>query len=59
VARIAKLEQFPDAGDRVVALAHAAGYEKQVLRIIPDSNGRPVFEVYRFVPAQGILENHG
>lgn len=48
VARVPQLEQFPDAGDRVVALAHSAGYEKQVLRTIQDSNGRPVFEVYRF-----------
>lgn len=49
VARVANLEQPPDAGDRVLALARAAGYQKQLLRTISDSNGRPAFEVYRLV----------
>ncbi len=53
VARVPGLQQYPDAGNRVVALAHSAGYEKRVLRTIEDSNGRPVFEVYRFVVPRG------
>jgi hypothetical protein len=27
---------------------HAAGYEKRMIRTIQDSNGRPVFELFRF-----------
>jgi hypothetical protein len=34
-------------GKRFDAAAKAAGYQKQVIRIIPDSNGRPVFELFR------------
>jgi len=41
-------EQFPGVTARLQAMAAAAGYEKQTLKIIPDRMGRPIFEVYRW-----------
>ncbi len=43
-------EEYFKAGDRLSALAQAAGYRKTTLRTIPDSNGRLEFEIYRFEP---------
>jgi 4-amino-4-deoxy-L-arabinose transferase-like glycosyltransferase len=34
---------------RMLAFAEAAGYRKQVLKVIADRTGRPMFEVYRWV----------
>jgi 4-amino-4-deoxy-L-arabinose transferase-like glycosyltransferase len=41
-------EFFPGVNDKFVTFAEAAGYTRRVLAVIPDSNGRPVYEVYRF-----------
>jgi Dolichyl-phosphate-mannose-protein mannosyltransferase len=35
------------ARGRIVKAVESAGYRKEVTRIIADSNGRPVFEIYR------------
>ncbi len=35
------------------ALAQSVGLRKQILRIIPDRTGRPVFELYRFARRRG------
>jgi hypothetical protein len=32
-----------------VKYAEDAGYRRRMEAVIPDSNGRPVYEVYRFV----------
>jgi hypothetical protein len=37
-------EEEQGVGKRFDAAAKAASYQKQVIRIIPDSNGRPVFD---------------
>jgi 4-amino-4-deoxy-L-arabinose transferase-like glycosyltransferase len=42
-------EFFQGSGERFVQAAQAAGYRRDALRIIPDSWGRPTYEVYRFV----------
>ncbi|MBS1858776.1 MAG: glycosyltransferase family 39 protein [Acidobacteria bacterium] len=42
-------EFFSGVNDRLVKYARDAGYSRQVEAVIPDSNGRPVYEVYRFV----------
>jgi hypothetical protein len=42
-------EVFPSYGAAFAADAEAAGYRRDVLRVISDSWGRPTFEVYRFV----------
>ena len=39
---------FPDVNPRLVAAAHAAGYEPEMLATISDSYGRRIFQVYRF-----------
>ncbi len=41
-------EFFAGVNDKLVAYAAGAGYRREVLRVIPDDNGRPVYEVYRF-----------
>lgn len=35
----------------IVQAARSAGYEKQIIKTVPDRNGRPVFEIFRFVRA--------
>jgi hypothetical protein len=30
-------------------VAREAGFEKQIIETVPDRNGRPVFEIFRFV----------
>ena len=41
-------EVFPDVGARLDRAAQSAGYHREVVRTIPDSNGRPMFEILRF-----------
>jgi hypothetical protein len=36
---------------QIVQAARAAGYEKRVIKTVPDRNGHPVFEMFRFVRA--------
>ncbi len=42
-------EQRAGVNDRVVRAARAAGFEKQLIKTVPDRSGRPVFELFRFV----------
>jgi 4-amino-4-deoxy-L-arabinose transferase-like glycosyltransferase len=49
VSHTKDFEVFPSYGAAFVADAEAAGYRRDVLRVISDSWGRPTFEVYRFV----------
>jgi hypothetical protein len=42
-------EFFPGVNDKLVSYAADAGYRREVMAIIPDSYGRPVYEIYRFV----------
>jgi len=37
--------------EQIVQAARSAGYEKQIIKTVPDRNGRPVFEIFRFVRA--------
>src|SRR5207302_9122095 len=48
IDRAASREHYRGAGDRLNAVAHAAGYERRVVRTIQDSNGRAQFELFRF-----------
>jgi 4-amino-4-deoxy-L-arabinose transferase-like glycosyltransferase len=41
-------EFFPGINDKLVKYAAGAGYRRQVMAVIADSYGRPVYEVYRF-----------
>ena len=42
-------EFFTGVNDKLVKYAADAGYRREVMAVIPDSHGRPVYEVYRFV----------
>ena len=53
VGHTAGRQEFTDINDRMVKVAAQVGYRKELLRTVADGNGRPVFEVYRFVPAAG------
>lgn len=44
-------EVFSGVSARFGAAAESAGYRKQVLRVVGDARGRPIFEVYRWVVA--------
>jgi 4-amino-4-deoxy-L-arabinose transferase-like glycosyltransferase len=50
VGHVRQSEEIPNSGERLEKAAGAFGYQKRVLRTIPDSNGRPVFEIYHFSP---------
>jgi hypothetical protein len=43
-------EYFPGLTGKLVKFAQSAGYREEALAEISDSNGRQVFEVFRFVP---------
>jgi hypothetical protein len=45
-------QQRAGANDRIVQAARSAGFEKRIIETVPDRNGRPVFEIFRFVRAQ-------
>ena len=42
-------EFFPGVNDKLVQFASGIGYRREIMAVIADGNGRPVYEVYRFV----------
>ncbi len=50
VGHLPEQEFFPQLGQSLEADAQASGYRRQPVQTVPDSNGRPVFEVYRYIP---------
>jgi len=53
VGHVAGEEMFPKVNERLARAAEGFGFRKEVLRTVADSNGRPRFEIFRFVPAGG------
>lgn len=51
VGHTKNFEFFP-SGEMIVKAAEAQGYRQEMLTVIPDSWGRPTYEVYRFQAAQ-------
>ena len=49
VTHVPEQEVFAKVGAHLEQEAQALGYRKELLRTVADSNGRPVFEVFRFV----------
>jgi hypothetical protein len=45
----------PGLSQKILQLAGDAGFQKRVIEVVWDRNGRPVFEIYRFVPAGAVL----
>ena len=48
LSHVPEREMWHGIGEHLVNDARAAGYEKQLVKTIADSNGRPVFELFRF-----------
>ncbi len=48
-------QQLPGANERIVRVARAAGFEKRILETVPDRNGQPVFEIFRFIRTGGAV----
>jgi len=46
--------QWSDANERISRVAREVGFEKQMIETVPDRNGRPVFEIFRFVRTGGV-----
>jgi hypothetical protein len=51
VTHIPAFEFFPAIRLRLDAFAQDYGFERRLLRVIPDAHGRPTFELYRFQKA--------
>lgn len=51
VDHVREHEVFRGAGVRLEHAARSMGYRREVVQTIPDSNGRPMFEIVRFVAA--------
>jgi hypothetical protein len=49
IGHTAEYEQRPAESERALQAARAAGLQKQLIETVPDRNGRPVFEIFRFV----------
>jgi len=50
VDHVASREAFHGVGATLEKLASAAGFRRELVRTVADSNGRPVFEIFRFRP---------
>lgn len=53
VDHVREHEVFPNVGARLDRIAESLGYRRELVRSISDSNGRPMFEIVRFVPEEG------
>jgi hypothetical protein len=42
-------QQWAGADQRITGQARELGFEKHIIETVPDRNGRPVFEIFRFV----------
>lgn len=53
LGHVAGAEMFPMVNERLDRAAEEFGFRKELLETVADSNGRPRFELFRFVPAGG------
>jgi hypothetical protein len=47
---VAGREDFHGVDAHLDRFASMTGYRRELIRTIADSNGRPVFEIFRFTP---------
>jgi 4-amino-4-deoxy-L-arabinose transferase-like glycosyltransferase len=52
-------EFFTGVNEKLVKYAADAGYRREVMAVIPDSHGRPVYEVYRFARQDASITRSG
>jgi hypothetical protein len=55
IGHTAAFQQWPGINEKMVQIARGVGFEKQMIETVPDRNGRPVFEIFRFVRAGGAV----
>ncbi len=53
-----QFQQWTGANERMIGIAREAGLEKRIIETVPDRNGRPVFEIFRFVRASGVAASN-
>jgi hypothetical protein len=56
VAHTKDFENFAGIDQRLLKIAAAEGYQREMLAVIPDRFGRPAFEVYRFAAPSGVAQ---
>jgi hypothetical protein len=56
VAHTKDFENFAGIDQRLLKIAAAEGYQREMLAVIPDRFGRPAFEVYRFPAPSGVAQ---
>jgi hypothetical protein len=44
-----EFQQRAGENDRIVQAARSIGFEKRIIKTVPDRSGQPVFEIFRFV----------
>jgi len=49
---VAGEEMFPGVNERLDRAAAGLAHRKEVLRTVADLNGRPRFEVFRYLPVE-------
>ena len=50
LGHVASQEVFSGIGKRIDAKLESAGLTRQTVEVVSDSNGRPMFEIFRVVP---------
>ena len=55
VAHTKAFENFTGVNLKLLKFAGEAGYQREMMAIIPDTYGRPAYEVYRFVGGPSVL----
>jgi hypothetical protein len=53
-----QFQQWTGANERMIGIAREAGLEKRIIETVPDRNGRPVFEIFRFVRAGAVTASN-
>jgi hypothetical protein len=49
IAHTKDFENFHEVNNKLVKFAEGIGYQRAMMAVIPDTYGRPAYEVYRFV----------
>jgi hypothetical protein len=53
-----QFQQWAGANERIIGIAREAGLEKQIIATVPDREGRPVFEIFRFIRGSGVIASN-
>ena len=53
-----QFQQWAGENERIMRVAREVGFEKQILKTVPDRNGRQVFEIFRFVRSGGVAASN-